>query len=320
MICTLHITYNDVQCLMYCHHASIFGEHLNKINHILGCSPSSDPGASKTRWMPRGWLPIQCQFGATHHPAPSVCPCSTLDGWFIVMGQWRITSGLNANWWWTGLSHEPKQSGHSYIIMWLKNLRCFKAKFIQWTKAKQPVHCSSSHWGCHSFEPLARTTRECASFASESAYVVPTSGKDSLPLAAEGFRFLGTLGVWSWFCSQKICYQCLRFPTLRSLSDVQESAQMLAGPGMPTIVLQSVLAGLQGHAGVVGVINMSPYDSHLEKVCVHWKLEHGNDSPQLKCFSISDQAEEVLFSERLLTHQLLQDKSSCVSKIVPQSG
>ena len=45
---------------------------------------------------------------------------------------------------------------------------------------------SSAIRSLSSFLPmLCRTTRENASFASESQYLVPTTGKDSLPLAAE---------------------------------------------------------------------------------------------------------------------------------------
>lgn len=82
---------------------------------------------------------------------------------------------------------------------------------------------------------------------------------------------------------------------------------MLSGPEMPTTVLQSVLAGFQGKGNLVGVVNLTPYDGHLESVCVHWRLKHEEDQPIIKCFSLGDNADEVLFSERIVANQLLQE-------------
>jgi hypothetical protein len=97
--------------------------------------------------------------------------------------------------------------------------------------------------------------------------------------------------------------------SLRSMSDVQESAQILAGQQLPTAVLSSILHGADLAAKLVGVVNLTPYDAHLESTCVHWQHNHGSDHPLLKSFSISDGADEVLFSERVLANQLLQDWS-----------
>ncbi len=82
---------------------------------------------------------------------------------------------------------------------------------------------------------------------------------------------------------------------------------MLAGSEMPTAVIQSVLTGFQGKGNMVGVVNLTPYDGHMESVCVHWKQKHGQDEPILRCFSYGDNPEEVLFSERLVANQLLQE-------------
>ena len=82
---------------------------------------------------------------------------------------------------------------------------------------------------------------------------------------------------------------------------------MMAGPEFPTLVLQACLRGLEGQSKTVGVINLTPYDAHLESVCLHWQLRHGLDNPRMDTLSISDQNEEVLFSERLLAQQILKD-------------
>lgn len=82
---------------------------------------------------------------------------------------------------------------------------------------------------------------------------------------------------------------------------------MLAGSEMPTVVLLSILTGFEGKGNTVGVVNLTPYDGHLESVCVHWRLKHGEDQPILRSFSLGDNADEVLFSERVVANQLLQE-------------
>ena len=82
---------------------------------------------------------------------------------------------------------------------------------------------------------------------------------------------------------------------------------MLAGSEFPTMVLQACLQGLGGQSKTVGVVNLTPYDAHLESVCTHWQLHHGLDSPKIHTLSVSDQNEEVLFSERLLAQQMMKD-------------
>ena len=82
---------------------------------------------------------------------------------------------------------------------------------------------------------------------------------------------------------------------------------MLAGSEFPTMVLQACLQGLEGQSRTVGVVNLTPYDAHLERVCLHWQLRHGLDSPKIDTLSVSDQNEEVLSSERFLAQQMMKD-------------
>ena len=82
---------------------------------------------------------------------------------------------------------------------------------------------------------------------------------------------------------------------------------MLAGDALPTAVLESILQGAELAGRLVGVVNLTPYESHLESVVVHWQVHHGQDAPSLRSFSISPEACEDLFSERVLANQLLQD-------------
>ena len=93
----------------------------------------------------------------------------------------------------------------------------------------------------------------------------------------------------------------------RSMSEAQESAQLLAGPELPTVVLEALLENSSFSGKVCGIVNLAPYDGHLEKVCVKWKLNHGADSIALRSMSLGLNVEHVSFSERIITNDLLQD-------------
>lgn len=105
-----------------------------------------------------------------------------------------------------------------------------------------------------------------------------------------------------------LCLQPCPLPLLRSLSDVQEAAQLLAGLAMPSTVLEALLNGVTTPGNLVGLVNLTPYDSYVEQVCVHWQRDHGRAAMQLRSFSTSDQTDSVMFSERVLAQKLLQDK------------
>ncbi|CAJ1387015.1 unnamed protein product [Effrenium voratum] len=92
-----------------------------------------------------------------------------------------------------------------------------------------------------------------------------------------------------------------------SLSEAQESAQLLAGQEMPRFILEALLHELPISSKVCGVVNFTPYDGHLEHVCAHWRADHGTGSFLLKSFSISPNVDAVTFSERVLLNELLKD-------------
>ena len=93
----------------------------------------------------------------------------------------------------------------------------------------------------------------------------------------------------------------------RSMSEAQESAQLLAGLEMPRIVLEPLFHGVEVSGSVGGVVNFTPYDACLEKVVIKWQLNLGMDHLALKSFSISPNSEAVAYSERVLANELLQD-------------
>lgn len=109
------------------------------------------------------------------------------------------------------------------------------------------------------------------------------------------------------------------------MSDAQESAQLLAGSEMPTAVLESLLKGADFTGRICGVCNFTPYDGHLERVCMRWQVEYGQDALELRSFSMGAYADAVAFSERLLGNELLQEREKhpailCLNQVPKQQS
>ena len=58
----------------------------------------------------------------------------------------------------------------------------------------------------------------------------------------------------------------------RSLSDVQETAQLLAGEALPQSVIASLLKGSEAHS-LIGVVNLTPYEGNLELSMIKSSIE-----------------------------------------------
>lgn len=97
------------------------------------------------------------------------------------------------------------------------------------------------------------------------------------------------------------------FPSARSLSDVQESAQYLAGEDMPTNLLGCLLAKteVQSKSGSCTVVNLTTYDGWLEKVCKRLSCE--SNSLKFKTLSFSKNLATSQYVERVLAMQLMED-------------
>ncbi|CAL1132158.1 unnamed protein product [Cladocopium goreaui] len=119
-----------------------------------------------------------------------------------------------------------------------------------------------------------RSTRQAVPWASESSYIVPAAEKDSLPHASEGQR---------------------------SLSDVQESAQLLAGSDFPNAVLTSVLGKLTATAGML--VNVTPYDGCLETCLMKW---HEDNGMMIDYLSVSRSVGIIEYVEKKIGFHLLQ--------------
>lgn len=93
--------------------------------------------------------------------------------------------------------------------------------------------------------------------------------------------------------------------TYRSMSACQESAQLLCGEDLPDQVLSALLSKTEV-TGMVGVVNLSPYDTHLENVCLKW-AKKSNKAIVMPTLSVSKNITVLDYCERRLALQLLQD-------------
>lgn len=92
----------------------------------------------------------------------------------------------------------------------------------------------------------------------------------------------------------------------RSLSAFQESAQFLAGSEVPEVILQSLFnkANLPEKA-VIGLFNLTPYDTWLETVAHLWpKKQPGQVTPVI---SLSKSLPIVEYCQRSIALKLLED-------------
>ncbi len=96
----------------------------------------------------------------------------------------------------------------------------------------------------------------------------------------------------------------LEHPCSRALSEAQEKAQWLTGPEMPEAVLQSLLQGSACGENVV-LINLTPYDSCVERVCLSYHLK---SSYRFRTLSISTEAAPLECSQRLVAMLLMEDQ------------
>ena len=99
----------------------------------------------------------------------------------------------------------------------------------------------------------------------------------------------------------------------RSLSQSQESAQLLAGPALPEQVLTALTAktGLQG---IIGLVNLSPYDGWLESAALRWGKRTTGEIV-MPSVSLSKNLTLISYCERSLALQLMQDSPCCASSL-----
>lgn len=89
---------------------------------------------------------------------------------------------------------------------------------------------------------------------------------------------------------------------LRSLSEVQESAQLLTGTDLPNTVLASLFGKLTTSSALV--INATPYDGCLESTLLTW---HQFNEMKVDFLSISRNVTTLEYVEKKIAFSLLQD-------------
>ena len=93
----------------------------------------------------------------------------------------------------------------------------------------------------------------------------------------------------------------------RSLSDVQECAQLLCGEEMPKVLLNSLIAQTDlGH--VVGVLNLTPYEGNLE--CHLIKRCASDSSKQFRTLSVTPDTTVGPFCQKVCAMLLFEDAMS----------
>lgn len=99
----------------------------------------------------------------------------------------------------------------------------------------------------------------------------------------------------------------------RALSEVQETAQLLTGSASPESILASFLQGAaENMASTIGVINLSPYDSCLEKVCLRFHLD--NAGKKIRCLSLGTDVDVVLHNQKLVAMYLMEERCFHIKK------
>lgn len=83
---------------------------------------------------------------------------------------------------------------------------------------------------------------------------------------------------------------------------MQEAAQYLAGDSLPSILLSSIIAKSgASDASLMGVMNLTPYDGWVERVC-----KNGVDGVSFKSLSLSKSLQVTQYVEKTLAMELLE--------------
>lgn len=111
---------------------------------------------------------------------------------------------------------------------------------------------------------------------------------------------------------------------LRSLSEFQESAQLLSGPAVPSALLEACLSKVK--VGACTVVNATPYDAWLERTCIDYEFPMAHVSVSLTPSTVDYVAKvlalrlmEVRFSNKYLKVFILGRQSDDVCWMVLQA-
>jgi len=85
------------------------------------------------------------------------------------------------------------------------------------------------------------------------------------------------------------------------LSDVQEAAQLLSGEHVPSSLLGAVLGKIR--LGGATVVNITPYDAWLERVCLDW---HKTEPIRISHISVSLNGNLIDYVQKVLALKLME--------------
>ena len=92
----------------------------------------------------------------------------------------------------------------------------------------------------------------------------------------------------------------------RSLSDVQEAAQLLGGKDMPTQLMETLFMGTPiTKEWTVAVLNLSPFEGTYEMAMLEHRHTNTN-MPKLLMMSASENLDIVRYTERAVAWHLLE--------------
>jgi hypothetical protein len=103
----------------------------------------------------------------------------------------------------------------------------------------------------------------------------------------------------------------------RSLSDVQEAAQLLAGEALPLALLSAILGktGVKEKYDTCLLINLTSYDGWVEKTAKRWS-ELSGCPMKWKILSMTKNIVTAQYVERTLALELMEDSAKRVENIV----
>ena len=93
---------------------------------------------------------------------------------------------------------------------------------------------------------------------------------------------------------------------------MQEAAQLLCGPDMPRSVIQALTN--KARLGGLLVINASPYDGCLEKVCLTW---HQSEKFAIDHLSVALTSQYIDYVQKTIALKLLEAMKKCRVKSSP---
>lgn len=286
------------------------GRNMSLYSFLLGCASMRDPVPAmcgkETNWFWTGRVSDDGIFGG-------LCLVSTfLENWSH--GEFLKPSSSHSS---------QKFTKSTNQVWWNSDHLCFfTSKFQPWQ-----VHQSLPAMGCRKLIcGSCASQRLCAKFSRDQAGAVHTILKQFFTKSVSKQFFTKTVSQHGGMCNGSFALKLVSLPPFiivwwcwwenilqfiwchsngRSLSQNQESAQLLSGDQLPEHVMSALLS--KTHVkGVVGLVNLSPYDTWVELSAMKWGKKT-NGETVMPSLSLSKNLTVVSYCDRSLSLRLMQD-------------